>query len=103
MNDTSSGVAISAAKIRSPSFSRSSSSTTTTHLPGLEVGDGALDRLEAGPAVARGGPTRLHAHLEPSSSPAPATATAAPPGRAAYFAVAADVRGTPTRVDPART
>jgi hypothetical protein len=35
MNDTSSGVAISAAKIRSPSFSRSSSSTTTTALPAL--------------------------------------------------------------------
>ena len=35
MNETSSGVAISAAKIRSPSFSRSSSSTTTTALPAL--------------------------------------------------------------------
>src|SRR5213079_468274 len=33
MNDSSSGVAISAAKIRSPSFSRSASSTTTTGLP----------------------------------------------------------------------
>ena len=33
MNATSSGVAISAAKIRSPSFSRSSSSTTTTGRP----------------------------------------------------------------------
>ncbi|SKZ84001.1 Uncharacterised protein [Mycobacteroides abscessus subsp. abscessus] len=33
MNATSSGVAFSAAKIRSPSFSRSSSSTTTTALP----------------------------------------------------------------------
>src|SRR4051812_38234425 len=33
MNATSSGVAISAAKIRSPSFSRSSSSTTMTALP----------------------------------------------------------------------
>src|SRR5918993_324174 len=33
MNATSSGVAISAAKMRSPSFSRSSSSMTTTALP----------------------------------------------------------------------
>src|SRR5689334_3688862 len=33
MNATSSGVAFSAAKIRSPSFSRSSSSMTTTALP----------------------------------------------------------------------
>ena len=33
MNETSSAVAFSAAKIRSPSFSRSSSSTTTTALP----------------------------------------------------------------------
>src|SRR5919112_919304 len=33
MNATSSGVACSAAKIRSPSFSRSSSSTTTTAFP----------------------------------------------------------------------
>src|ERR1700754_376170 len=33
MKATSSGVAFSAAKIRSPSFSRSSSSTTTTALP----------------------------------------------------------------------
>jgi len=33
MNATSSGVAISAAKMRSPSFSRSASSTTTTGLP----------------------------------------------------------------------
>ncbi len=33
MNATSSGVAFSAAKMRSPSFSRSSSSTTTTALP----------------------------------------------------------------------
>src|SRR5437016_3889790 len=33
MNASSSGVAISAAKIRSPSFSRSSSSTTTTGRP----------------------------------------------------------------------
>src|SRR4051812_26279006 len=35
MNATSSGVASSAAKMRSPSFSRSSSSTTTTALPDL--------------------------------------------------------------------
>src|SRR5689334_15659840 len=35
MNATSSGVASSAAKIRSPSFSRSSSSMTTTALPAL--------------------------------------------------------------------
>src|SRR4029079_6461193 len=35
MNDSSSGVASSAAKIRSPSFSRSASSTTTTALPAL--------------------------------------------------------------------
>src|SRR5215471_11155037 len=35
MNDTNSGVANSAAKIRSPSFSRSSSSTTITALPDL--------------------------------------------------------------------
>ena len=33
MNATSSGVAFSAAKMRSPSFSRSSSSMTTTALP----------------------------------------------------------------------
>src|ERR1700712_1568134 len=33
MNDTSSGVAFDAAKMMSPSFSRSSSSTTTTALP----------------------------------------------------------------------
>src|SRR5215207_7376838 len=33
MNATSSGVAFSAAKVRSPSFSRSSSSMTTTALP----------------------------------------------------------------------
>jgi len=33
MNATSSGVAFSAAKIRSPSFSRSSSSMTTTAFP----------------------------------------------------------------------
>ena len=43
MNATSSGVAFSAAKMRSPSFSRSSSSMTTTALPGSDICDRPLD------------------------------------------------------------
>ena len=72
MNETSSGVAISAAKIRSPSFSRSSSSTTTTALPAAmsatarsisskpsaRVGSaGAVGAPFTGPAPPRAAPT----------------------------------------------
>ena len=61
MNATSSGVASSAAKIRSPSFSRSSSSTTTTGLAGGDVGDGSLDRVERHDEVSSsvGGPAAV--------------------------------------------
>ena len=43
-----SGVAASAAMMRSPSFSRSSSSTTTTISPRGDGGDGVLDRARTG-------------------------------------------------------
>ena len=43
MKDTSSGVAFSAAKIRSPSFSRSASSTTTTGRPARDPVECPLD------------------------------------------------------------
>src|SRR5690242_15177087 len=55
MNDTSSGVAFSAAKIRSPSFSRSSSSTTTTARPAASSPSAAsMAATSAGPAGAGG-------------------------------------------------
>ena len=50
MNATSSGVASSAAKIRSPSFSRSSSSTTTTGRPAVISAIARLDACRAAPA-----------------------------------------------------
>ena len=45
MKFTISGVTISAAQIRSPSFSRSSSSATTTNLPAAKVGQRTCDRI----------------------------------------------------------
>ena len=41
-----------AAKMRSPSFSRSSSSTTTTALPARDVGEGVLDAVQPEPCRA---------------------------------------------------
>ena len=46
MKPTSSGVALAAAKMRSPSFSRSSSSTTTTGRPAAIAAIAPLDRVE---------------------------------------------------------
>src|ERR1700754_4489869 len=66
MNDTSSGVAISAAKIRSPSFSRSSSSTTTTALPALMS---ARARSIASNGLDGAGRTAAQSSVAPASPP----------------------------------
>ena len=73
-----SGVANCAASVRSPSFSRSSSSQTTTILPCADVLDRLLDRRERACAVLRRSPAadqpldvlRQHVHLQVDAGPA---------------------------------
>jgi hypothetical protein len=66
MNATSSGVASSAAKMRSPSFSRSSSSTTTTALPAAMS---AIARSMLSSPVTGGGTARAGRSCAPPGAP----------------------------------
>ena len=97
MNAIASGVANWAAIVRSPSFSRSAASTTTTNLPGADVLDCLFDSGERGLGDSHRPMVSRSTYLARTST----SRLTASPGFAAPSVVAASVCGTSATAKPA--